>query len=25
MNYLGDKHFNADKFDQKDKIELDFI
>ncbi|TRX38158.1 NAD(P)H-dependent oxidoreductase [Flavobacterium sp. ZT3R18] len=25
MNYLGDKHFNADQFDQKDKIELDFI
>jgi multimeric flavodoxin WrbA len=25
MNYLGDKHFNADQFDQKYKIDLDFI
>ncbi len=25
MKYLGDKHFNADQFNQKDKIELAFI
>ncbi len=25
MKYIGDKHFNADKFKETDKIELDFI
>ena len=25
MKYLGDKHFNADQFNSKDKIELAFI
>ncbi|WP_309607409.1 NAD(P)H-dependent oxidoreductase [Flavobacterium sp.] len=25
MNYLGNKHFNADKFDTNNKIELHFI
>jgi hypothetical protein len=25
MEYIGNKHFNADKFNLKDKIELAFI